>query len=497
MPRLQGTVTIDEWAEGVTYTVISNGKPDPDKELRSYKGDDGGNLYFNITSDQTGGGSGYATIDSGTGTITLKEGFTASHYIKVQIYQKVSGIDGSYGGNDINQMQLLKEIYVYPTNATKISEGGEITLSEYLPVGTYYENQKHEVTVPAYAQAELVVKYDGEEINRILLQNDTAASTEETFTTADLIAYRNIENFQVEKLKFSLENPQVTSGGIESFSMQRGTTSSDGVFTELENDPNIEFGKFYSLTPNLETRIYLYTREECEYIQVKIGDVLLDTVVVDDYEASQEDETAEGIILYYIEYGKTVGELLEGSGLEYDNLPDTTITFFHYNSEDQPLEGVTGKNNIHVSGAAGITYSYRWQLRFKDEVNATTYILTESESGIKGRLQYKDEYARGVFTQSDLRLDDNGSETGETSVLWDTNRFKFTGIERSFDGFKFDATDYSDEVTLSLDPAVTTWTVNFGNQQFASKIYLLLGSSGLLQVRKLVFENAGYTPPEA
>ena len=123
--------------------------------------------------------------------------------------------------------------------------------------------------------------------------------------------------------------------------------------------------------------------------------------------------------------------------------------------------------------------------------------MTESESGIKGRLQYKDEYARGVFTQSDLRLDDNGSETGETSVLWDTNRFKFTGIERSFDGFKFDATDYSDEVTLSLDPAETTWTVNFGNQQFASKIYLLLGSSGLLQVRKLVFENAGYTPPEA
>ena len=342
-----------------------------------------------------------------------------------------------------------------------------------------------------------MVKYDGEEINRILLQNDTAVSTVETFTTADLIAYRNIEKFQAEKLKFSLENPQVTSGGIESFSMQRGTTSGDGVFTELENDPNIEFGKFYSLTPNLETRIYLYTREECEYIQVKIGDVLLDTVVVVDYEASQVDETAEGIILYYIEYGKTVGELLEGSGLEYDNLPDITITFFHYNSEDQPLEGATGKNNVHVSGAAGITYSYRWQLRFKDEVDATTYILTESESGIKGRLQYKDEYASGVFTQSDLRLDDNGSETGETSVLWDTNRFKFTGIERSFDGFKFDATDYSDEVTLSLDPAVATWTVNFGNQQFASKIYLLLGSSGLLQVRKLVFENAGYTPPEA
>ncbi len=336
LPRLQGAVTIDEWAEGVTYTVISNGKPDTDKELRSYKGDDGGNLYFNITSDQTGGGSGYATIDPNTGTITLKEGFTASHYIKVQIYQKVSGIDGSYGDNDINQMQLLKkEIYVYPANAAKISGGGEITLSEYLPAGTYYENQEHKVTVPAYAQAELVVKYDGEEINRILLQNDTAASTEETVTTADLIAYRNIENFQAEKLKFSLENPQVTSGGIESFSMQRGTTSGDG-----------------------------------------------------------------------------------------------------------------------------------------------------------------DEYASRFFTQSDLRLD-NGPGDGETSVLWDTNRFKFTGIERSFDGFEFDGVAYDSEATLQLGEDVTTWTVNFANQQFASKTYLLLGSNGLLQVRKLVFEDAEYTPPEA
>ena len=118
-------VTIDEWAEGVTYTQIQNGEPASGKDLRSYKGDNGDNLYFNITSDQTGGGSGYATIDSSTGTITLKPGFTASHYIKVQIYQKVSGIDGSYGDNDINQMQLLKEIYVYPANAAKISGGGE------------------------------------------------------------------------------------------------------------------------------------------------------------------------------------------------------------------------------------------------------------------------------------------------------------------------------------------------------------------------------------
>lgn len=104
-------ISISTWAAGVTYTQVEKGDLKEGYSLADYSGD---NLYFNITSDGTSGGTGLASIDAETGAITLQEGFTASHYVTVQIYQKVSGIDGSWGGTELSQMQLLKTIRVYP-----------------------------------------------------------------------------------------------------------------------------------------------------------------------------------------------------------------------------------------------------------------------------------------------------------------------------------------------------------------------------------------------
>ena len=104
-------ISISNWAAGVTYTQVEKGDLKEDNPLANYSGD---NLYFNITSDGTSGGTGLASIDAETGAITLQEGFTASHYVTVQIYQKVSGIDGKWGGTKLSQMQLLKTIRVYP-----------------------------------------------------------------------------------------------------------------------------------------------------------------------------------------------------------------------------------------------------------------------------------------------------------------------------------------------------------------------------------------------
>lgn len=112
-----GSIEISKWAEGINYTTInSDGKTYKiDNVLTGYDAEKMGNLYFVITSGISGGGgTGLATIDSDTGEITLLEGFTSEHFVTVEIYQKVSGINGQYRVSDLSQMQLLKTIEIYP-----------------------------------------------------------------------------------------------------------------------------------------------------------------------------------------------------------------------------------------------------------------------------------------------------------------------------------------------------------------------------------------------
>ena len=83
------------------------------------------NLYFVITSGSSGtGGTGLATIDSATGAISILPDFTADHFVTVQIYQKVSGIDGKFGGTAISDMYLLADLRIYPEPTRQISGGG-------------------------------------------------------------------------------------------------------------------------------------------------------------------------------------------------------------------------------------------------------------------------------------------------------------------------------------------------------------------------------------
>ena len=94
-----------------------------ENDLLSYSNN---NLYFVITSDNESGtgGTGLATIDATNGTINLLEGFNEDHFVTVQIYQKVSGIDGRFSGTDVKQMHLLGELRVYPAPTRQISGGG-------------------------------------------------------------------------------------------------------------------------------------------------------------------------------------------------------------------------------------------------------------------------------------------------------------------------------------------------------------------------------------
>ena len=138
-----GTYSISEIASGDSVTVNMNVQfrivyanlisDDNDyratlveNSLAEYSNDNGdNNLYFVITSGSSGtGGTGLATIDYATGAISILPGFTADHFVTVQIYQKVSGIDGSFSGTDVSDMYLLAELRIYPEPTRQISGGG-------------------------------------------------------------------------------------------------------------------------------------------------------------------------------------------------------------------------------------------------------------------------------------------------------------------------------------------------------------------------------------
>ena len=131
------TVTFTNVANTITdFTIRYNGATITnsyraiyvENDLSSYRNN---NLYFVITSDNESGtgGTGLATIDATNGTINLLEGFNADHFVTVQIYQKVSGIDGRFSGTDVKQMHLLGELRVYPAPTRQISGGGNNPLS--------------------------------------------------------------------------------------------------------------------------------------------------------------------------------------------------------------------------------------------------------------------------------------------------------------------------------------------------------------------------------
>lgn len=233
--------TISEFAityNGATYTNAYRATLVENSLAKYNYGNGDNNLYFVITSGSSGtGGTGLATIDSATGAISILPGFTADHFVTVQIYQKVSGIDGSFSGTDVSDMYLLAELRIYPEPTRQISGGG-ITLSEHLPEGTYYENESYEITVPASTTADLVVYNAAREINRISLANDTDASVSQTFTTAVLLG-STVNNYDKSGITLKIEN--ASSGSPTDFTIKAAGSE---VATDFTDDGNkINFGQ--------------------------------------------------------------------------------------------------------------------------------------------------------------------------------------------------------------------------------------------------------------
>ena len=184
-------VNISQWAEGIYYTTINpDGKTyKKDNALTEYNAEAMGNLYFVVTSGASGGGgTGYATIDETTGKITLLRGFTSEHFVTVEIYQKVSGIDGKYSCADLNEMYLLSSVRLDPTTTTVLSAEETVTLSDILPEGTYYADPQVNIT-----QSTTYSSYDTYlEEEEIFPQEDGSFSVSNVDSEDFTISFKNI-----------------------------------------------------------------------------------------------------------------------------------------------------------------------------------------------------------------------------------------------------------------------------------------------------------------
>lgn len=89
-----------------------------------------------------------------------------------------------------------------------------------MPEGTYYENESHEITVPASTTADLVVKNGDTEINRISLANGTEESVSQTFTTATLLG-STVNNYDKSGITLKIEN--ASSGSPTDFTIKAGS----------------------------------------------------------------------------------------------------------------------------------------------------------------------------------------------------------------------------------------------------------------------------------
>ena len=470
-------ISISTWAAGVTYTQVEKGELEEGYSLANYSGD---NLYFNITSDGTSGGTGLASIDARTGAITLQEGFTASHYVTVQIYQKVSGIDGRWGGTELSQMQLLKEIYVYPANAAKISGGGEITLSEHLPNGTYYENTSHTVTIPAYTKADLVVKNGSTEVNRITVENDSAEEKNQTYTLAALLG-KTVYNYQPPAgeqggLTLSIENAQVSKSGYSITMTQNGNTQ------------NINLGEEFYLEARTGMRS-ITTSKDTDHVTIFISGQLVNTIKV--------DETWELFTDQLKRKEFTLLELLDGKSP--DDFSNLYMSIYHFAADGTEMPEQEGVQNVWVWTAE----DFAFDITLKSETSA--WIVTHNDyvksDGTNETLKLHQTAGSQNYTYNDLHMywvDSNNERDHEGDrLLTNSRRITFDHIEiADFSAFEIDGTAYNGATNITPTSAneKTSDTILFENGNVTTKTYIILLSENdgnyTLTFRSISFQSS-------
>lgn len=452
-----------------------------ENNLSSYSNN---NLYFVITSDNESGtgGTGLATIDATNGTIKLLEGFNEDHFVTVQIYQKVSGIDGRFSGTDVKQMHLLGELRVYPAPTRQISGGGQITLSQYLPKGTYYENTTHTVTIPAYTKADLVVKNDNTEVNRIAVENDSAEEKTQPYTLATLIGktvynYKPLDNGQ-DGLTLSIENAQVSKSGYSITMTQNGKTQ------------NINLGEEFYLEARTGKRS-ITTSKDTDHVTISMAGQLVNTIKVDEtWELSGQLKRKEFTLL----------ELLDGKNPDDFSALYMDLDHFDANGAEMPTQ--TGAQYIWVWTAE----DFAFDITLKSETSA--WIVTHNDyvksDGTNETLKLKQTAESQHYTYNDLHMywsdPNNARDHDGDRLLTNSRRITFDYIEIvDFSAFQIDGTAYNGAVNITPTNGKTSDTIRFGNGNVTTKTYIILsGNIGnkTLTFRSISFKNQVSTTGE-
>ena len=273
-------IPVYTWAENITYSQVENGIVASGKPFTNYNGN---NLYFVITSDSGTGGTGLATIDNKTGAITLKEGFDENHYATVEIYQKVSGIDGTYNQiDDVSQMKKMAIISLALGEQTvyEKTSGVQFALSDIgvLAGKELYENSTVNITLPANTSATLVSKNGDVAINQKRLENSSREEKVLQLTISEILGNQILTN--ISNLTLELIDIVGNSEGIDFTITNSQIVSSDGQFNQNIN-----------LSADLSTETTLTVPIGTKSIVIYNGENLLNTITLENETTSEESKS--------------------------------------------------------------------------------------------------------------------------------------------------------------------------------------------------------------
>ncbi len=403
-------IPVYTWAENITYSQVENGIVASGKPFTNYNGN---NLYFVITSDSGTGGTGLATIDNKTGAITLKEGFDENHYATVEIYQKVSGIDGTYNQiDDVSQMKKMAIISLALGEQTvyEKTSGVQFALSDIgvLAGKELYENSTVNITLPANTSATLVSKNGDVAINQKRLENSSREEKVLQLTISEILGNQILTN--ISNLTLELIDIVGNSEGIDFTITNSQIVSSDGQFNQNIN-----------LSADLSTETTLTVPIGTKSIVVYDGENLLNTITLENATTSEESKVY------------TYQALLGESGyngrfitIKYLNEEGLVIT-----NEDveifQTIDLIDNAGKISLTIPANTTFTLNIKDENGDIVNS---IAIENSTGAEmvkeisyiDLLKVSEEENLNILNISLTLSDIVGNETGITlgTIIWNS-----------------------------------------------------------------------------
>ena len=324
-----------------------------------------------------------------------------------------------------------------------------------------------------------MVKNGSTEVNRILLQNDTAAEKTQTYTLAALLG-KTIYNYkppagEQDGLTLSIENAQVSKSGYSITMTQNGNTQ------------NINLGEEFYLEARTGMRS-ITTSKDTDHVTIFISGQLVNTIKVDETWQLFTDQ------LKRKEF--TLLELLDGKSP--DDFSNLYMSIYHFAADGTEMPEQEGVQNVWVWTAE----DFAFDITLKSETSA--WIVTHNDyvksDGTNETLKLHQTAGSQNYTYNDLHMywvDSNNERDHEGDrLLTNSRRITFDHIEiADFSAFKINGIEYNGAVNITPTSAneKTSDTILFENGNVTTKTYIILLSendgSKTLTFRSISFKN--------